>query len=528
MLDATAIAHIQTVLHDAPHGHKRRLIAALAGQYAVSASTIYRVAGRGGARRRRPGRADYRDWITVLSALRHQVDPPLPMDLALEAAITGGSLPAEAADMPLGTAHRLEREMHLVAEPRRTQRIHADYPLQAIQFDGSTSKFITVAEPLSDGDWALKLHRKPTPLSGYKNKPLAAHRQRIIYYGLTDICTGYSQVSCRVARGESSTDAVTALVEMLTPLGVPDDLWIDQGPLFKTQATIDLINRLGIAIITGRAYQKERMGQVENRWKTLWRRFESSLFVDLSARQNGLTLSRLQARLTHYIERENSLRISRTDIIPGQSAPRAQAFTALMSRRPAERPLRHLPDNALATLYREDERVIDRSGIVRWENGEYECKDWHQRRVRVRQSLTAPDTLTLEDIKTGERSIARPIQRRAYGEVRGVPVSALDKLRDAPVPAGRDPYTERMAGPANVQALRPRRAAAAAIDNPLDADTYAGLDEALADFRRLWPWPLSHHDHQAVSEAIQAAGLTRPAVEALVADLMANVTTGGD
>ena len=61
--------------------------------------------------------------------------------------------------------------------------------------------------------------------------------------------------------------------------GVPDDLWSDQGPLFKSSAARDLLNRLGIRLVTGEPYAKERMGGVERAHRHRWARFEGALFL---------------------------------------------------------------------------------------------------------------------------------------------------------------------------------------------------------------------------------------------------------
>ena len=450
MLSAAALADIRAVLSAAEHGQRGRVVRALAARYGVSVSTIYQRAEVAGSKRPRAGKVEYRQWVRVAVALSHRAPQPIPLDLVMEGAVAAGLLPAQAAAMPLGTVHRIVRELGLRPGPRRTQKMAADYPMQALQMDASTSKFLVVDGALDDGDYQLKLHRQPTPSSGYKNKPLGADRLRVVTYGIRDLCTGYSRAVYRVAQGESAVDAIAALVEMLTatgdparPLqGLPDDLWSDQGPLFKSAVSQDLLNRLGMALVVGEAYRKERMGLVERGWRTLWSRLETPLFL---RDEDTITLSAMNARCVEYERRENALRASRTPVA-GRRVSRACAWVALTNARAADNRLVTLPDNALQTLHREAERVIDRSGIVRWEGREYECLEWHNKRVLVRQSLAASDTLTLVDLIGGERSTARLYAPRDYGQVRGIAATSLDKLlqdktiNDAIAGTAADPY----------------------------------------------------------------------------------------
>ena len=525
---------IRQALDDAPHGQKAGAVKALAARLGVSNATIYRAARRSGTSRPRNGRDDYQTWVEAAVKLAHSSQPPVALDLAIRAGIAGGELPPQAADMPLGTAYRIARQAGLRLRSRRTQRMFADWPMQVIQFDASTSQHLIAVEPLgneenSDGDWLLKLHRRPTPAGGYKNKPLPAHRQRVITYGIWDMCTGCVDIYYTVARGENAHDAIAALVFMLTRprnerhylRGVPDNLCSDQGPLFKSSASADLLSRLGIALLTGEPYRKERMGGIERQWRTLWARFERSLFL---GGEDTITLSALRDRLRTYLAEENTRRRSRTPV-GGRQVSRADAWGALMSRRPADQPLRELPPDALSTLYREAERVVDRSGIIRWEGEEYECSAWHNRRVRVRQALTGDDSLTLDDPATGERSTAIPLQRRAWGQVRGILASSLDRLLDDNTARGADPYAKvTQAAPANVTPLVARPAQALALDNPLDAGAYPDIHTAMADFLAQYPWPLSGDDRQAVADHLVAAGLRRETARELASSLLNAVT----
>ena len=527
MLSDSAKQLIREMVRDAERGERGDVISRLAAQLGICTSTVYRHADlRKTSRSRDHERPEYRDWTQVAVRLAHRAPKPMPLDLALESAIGAGLVPPEAADMPLGTAYRIRRELGLCPVPRRTQRTYADYPMQVVVVDGSASTHLIVDHQLEDGDWLLRLHRAQTPAGGYKNKPLPEHRMRLWIYDLWDMCTGYTRSHPVVARGEAAFDQMAAVCHMMTetgdpdrPLhGVPDHTWSDNGVWAKSVAVQDLVERLRINLSRGLPYHKERQGGAERPWRTLWSRFESSLYA---LERDTFRLSEIIERLKVFEARENNKRLSRTPVGDRQ-VTRAAAWVALTNGRPADNPLRRLPDNPLQTLFLEGKRKIDRSGIVRWEGEEYECAQWHNIWVTVRRAVGGGG-IVLEHPATGERVTAEPLRRRMFGEVRGIPATALDKLLEQPSPAGADPYAPSIAsasGQGNITPLPARTAPAAELDNPLDTAVYPDLDAALADFAAQYPWPLAGDDRQAVIDHLVAAGLRRETVRELAATLL--------
>ena len=517
-LSADVKRAIATALEEAGHGERTATAQRLAGLYGVSMATVYRVAGRGGTKRRRAlAKPEYRDWTRIVVALAERAPKRVPLDLALEAAVAGGDIPPEAADMPVPTLRRLARELGLNERTKRTHRLHADYPMQAIQIDGSSSEHLVVAKDLGDGDYLLKLHRRPYSASGYKNKPLGPDRLRVLIYAVWDICTGYTLARYVVGKGENAFDAMEFLCwacaakddPRVVMHGVPDDLWSDQGPLWKHAAARDLLERLDINMVDGEPYAKERMGGVERTHRTRWARFERALFLRGT---DTIRLSELNDRLVEYSIRENG-RQSRTPANGRANVTRTDAWVALTNgARPADNPLRRLPDNPIETLAREGRRKIDNNGMVQWLSAEYECADWHDRWVIVRQALDGQGDLVLEDEETGERRTATRYVPRPYGEIRSVAKTPLDKLRDdPPETAGADLY-----GPTQetspVVPITARTAAAAELDNPLDASRCRDLEEALGLFFSVYPFGLSPEHRQRVIARLEADGLQRAAV----------------
>lgn len=513
-LSTDARSVIAAALCEAAHGERTAMARRLAETYGVSVATVYRAAGRGGSKRKRgPRRPEYREWTRIAVALARRAPKPVPLDLALEAAIGGGDLPPEAASMPVATARRLAREMGLSDRRKRTHRLSADYPMQAVQIDGSSSEHLVVAGDLG-GDYLLKLHRRP--YSAYKNKPVGADRLRVLVYGMWDMCTGYVLSDYVVAKGENAFDAMEFFCDAcgdkddprVVMCGVPDDLWSDQGALFKHKAARDLLERLGVNLVVGEPYAKERMGGVERAHRTRWSRFERALFL---RRSDTIALSEVRARLREFEIRENARRPSRAKV-GGREASRSAAWTALTATRPKDNPLRRLPPNPIETLAREARRKVDVNGIVRWRGDEYECDHWHDRWVIARQALDGGGDLVLEDEATGERRTARRYAPRSYGEVRASLTTPLEKLvREDIDLAGADIYAPSGEAP-KVVPMPARTVAAAPLNDPLDAGACRDLDEAMRLFFEIYPHPLSPANRALVIERVQQAGLRRDAV----------------
>ena len=535
-LTAAARQEIQRAFEAAAPGGKAALVRKLAATFGVSASTIYRAAQRGGKKRSRPPRRpEYREWARTAALMaRASPERPLPLDLALDAAVQSGALPPEAAAMPIGTAYRIIRELGFAPRARRAHRLFADYPMQAVQVDGSGSECLMVKRALADGDFLLKLNTTPLPSGGYKNKPLGPERLRVWCYGLWDMATGYTLSRYAVASGESSLDAMAFLCWALgaehgdprVPFhGVPDNLWTDQGPLFKSAASRELLERLGINLEAGAPYNKNRMGGVERSHRARWSRFESSLFA---AGRETWTLAALNARLLEYHIKENDLRFSRSRV-GDRNASRAAAWVALTNARPADNRLRKLPADPIATMAREARRWADGNGVIRWGGVEYElpgdlCNQW----VTARRPAVAGDgedgAAVVVETTAGARHLVAPMRARPYGQTLATSAPPLARaLAEGPPGATADCYAPGAARrDAGATPLPPQSGPAAVLENPLDANNYASPEEAMQAFLSLYGRPLSAARLASARAILARHDFSKQAVRDLALD-MANL-----
>ena len=517
-LNAPARKFIAHAMRDTAHGDRVATALQLAEQFHVSRTAIYRAAELGGpARRRKPDRPEYREWTRVIVDWQYKDNPPKPIrpQHARRAAIEAGALPSEAAELPIATFYKVRRELDLVPRAKRAHRLSADYPMQAALIDASGSEHLVVDGPNAGDETRLKLHRNPLPASGYKNKPISRDRLRCWVYALWDMCTGLFRARYCVARGETAHDAMAFLCWALAPSadrrvvlhGVPEDLWSDLGPLTRSQSALDLLDRLDINPVTGKAYQKARMGGVEKTHSTRWA-FERVLFyLDPKA---PLTLAGVNARLQEFEIEENS-RFARTRV-DGRQVSRTAAWVALVNRRPKDRPLRRLPEDPMETMACEARRKIDVNGIVRWGGVEYESEAWHDRWVIARRGVKdSGDTITIEDEITGERQEARRYAPRPYGDIRSAPATPHERLlaEGAAVEhEGVDLFKPKSASA--VVPLPARTSEAAPLENPLDADHCRDIGEAMRVFAEHYIGrPLRGSKRARVKALIEKSGLSR-------------------
>jgi len=523
----------------APRGGKTAIIERAAQVYGISAATLYRrlsAAGHAGPERtREPKRPELRDWTRTLMMLATKTPGrSIPMDLCLTAAVREGLLPPEAGEIHIGTYNRIAVELGLRQGVRRTRRLSAEFPMQAVQFDASTSKHLIVVKSIENNDdYLLRLFRDPMPASGYKNKPLGPERLRVIYYGQWDMATGLRHMAATCAQGEAGIAAMEYLVDSWKgsadprqPFkGLPMDLWSDQGPITKHRSTADLLDRLNVNLEKGEAYQKTRQGGIEGGWSTTWNRFEASLFLLQAGKLKvELTLSELNVQLAEYLAELNS-RPSRRE----RALSRIDAYIKGVNRQGG---IRQCPENAMETLAQEVRRTLDSSGIFSWNNVEYEVPRLHACQVIARRSLENPDRVTVESLKTGERYEARRFVPLPYGQFDagekgfGSPKLPIDELKakGGEIAISTPFYGQKPTeSPTNIRQFPQRSKPAEPLSDPLDAGRHATLAECWGHFTALYPYPLNPGNRALIEQRFVNSNFRKSAVTELALALISTV-----
>jgi hypothetical protein len=499
-----------------------------------------------------------REWASILYALQQKSpEGTIPLELCLRSALrpnlqTGEVLlPPSAKDVPLAAYQAIIRDEIIGGRRRkRTRRLNADRANQAWLLDASTSKYLTIERRSDDDeDWILRLWRNPSPASGYKNKPLGPDRHRLVYYGIWEMLTGYKHAAPTVAVGESGLDTMEFLVgafqrrpDPRDPLhGLPEDLWCDQGPLVKYAATRDLLDRLldgfDEHVRTGEAYQKERMGGVEQVWARLWRSFEQSLFLHAPAKgRYEIALRDIQARLVEYFAEENA-RPSRSD----PSLSRRDHWLRAINQQGG---VRLCPPDPLETIATEKRCKVRQDGTFLWNKIEYEIPDINDCWILARRAIDGSGRVIAEDERTGKRWDVTPAEHLGYDQHRGQRKLPRDQAREIaqalPLPGdvyapAQEPATAAPAPkPAQTAAdnvvrnrFGARQQEARPLADPLDADRYASLTQAMADLYSQLRAPLSAEHHALAEQRLLRDGLRKSAVRDLAAALCAAQRSAG-
>lgn len=393
----------------APYAMKTETLKRWSGIVGLSVSTLYRqVMSRQKKKKSLPARNDYREWVKVVWAIRTR--PPeeageIITSQAVKIAVKNGLLPVEALDVPISTFDRIAREEKLSKRKKRYNRIQAERPNQVHHFDASSSKFFYVAKEVG-GEYILKLHR---PAKYYKNKPIPCDRKRPWLYGLTDDHSGLHKAAYTIAHGETAVDSLLFLSSVWADIGLPEELFADQGMLKKCLASSEFIPRLGVALPQAMPYAKESHGKIERPWRTSWQRFELQFFAVDEWRKFEIPLSELSARFANYLEEYNQQpHRFEVDISREQAWKRINLHGGIVT----------IPEDALATVAKRKKRKLDVAGMLKYEGESYEVTGLHDAWVWVFEGVFE-DRLVVQEIETGEKFEVKTFKPLPWGEFRG-------------------------------------------------------------------------------------------------------------
>lgn len=511
-LSVDLLAEIGAAVTGGSHGNKTDIVKHYAGKNGISPSTLYRQLNRAGLingtdRPRAPVRPEYRQWVVIAKQLALKVPKgvrPVSLWMAMRQAVMDGLVPEKAMQVADGTFNRIAREMGLQEQPQKTRTLTTTHPMRYVQLDASTSEHFSIVKRLDDGDYLLRLHTRPN-IDGYKNKPLMKDRLRPVVYAIWDMYSGYQLARYTAAMGENAEDSADFLLwacgtdkdDRFPFCGVPEHLWSDQGPLFKSASSRDLLDRLGIILETGEPYDKTRMGGVERTHSERWS-WERSFFMRLEKGQHfEITLSALNQALWDYLAEIVNERASRCH--SGMS--RRNAWVSGVNRMGG---VVQIPPDAMATLAIAHRRKV-RAGMFVFFYKEYEVDGIGLGEVSILTDTTLTPQV-VRNLDTGKQHTFRYRGPVMVGEeFRGIKETPRDKLaKIAHELVGQNPlFGDGENLPENVISIPARVLPAKPLFNPLaDELNYASVDEAMAAFAAAYQLPMSQEHRTMVRELV--------------------------
>lgn len=516
-IDAFVMDQVKRDWLSAPRGQKTRVVQRWADMVGVTAKTLYGMLNTGRKRKggeRRIERIEEYAWIV------HQIKKKSPeqfgeisTDQALRQAIRDGHVPASLAGKE-ATINRVGREMGLHKRKRPISRFQAERPNELHHVDASSSRFLYIKQELGDGDYLLKLH---AGAKGYKNKPVPI-RLRPWLYGLTDDHSGVFVARYVAAYGENDLDNLDFLSwawgqnEDTPFFGVPELLKGDKGPMMRGKDAKDFFDRLGVDIDETMPGNKEAHGKIERPWKTVWQRFEKPFFACSDWKKFEISLSELNTQFMNFLEELNSFphryekKISRIDV--WRRINRQGGAVAL-------------PENAIATIARKEERTVGQDGCFSLDNTIYEVQGLHDARVLVYQSVF-DNRMAAVDLVTGTRykvKAFKPNKTGKYTAHKHTPHQKAVADAERLELSGTGLYAEKKSAE-NVLQLPTQVKETIEIEDPLELNTYPTMAEAMQDFMSIsGMMKLTKEDREAIRNEIVENGMSRSFVTDLALEI---------
>ncbi len=503
----------------APYGFKTEMADRWAALLSVSRAHLYRLIESPLRERREamPLKPKYYAWAHVIWQLK-KTPPEEAGELTTEDAVTSalkkGLVPPEAADVPTGTYNRIARDLGWTRRQKRRNRIQAARPNQRHHFDASTSQFLHIARRLNDGEYVLKLHRPAA--GGYKNKPVPVDRLRPYYYGLVDDHSGRLLSRCIAAVGENSADSMAFLCWAWEQMGLPEELYCDEGMLKKAFASRDWIDRLGVPLPPSIPYEKESHGKIERSWRTTWKNYELTFYAEVSDwHKFEITLTEFNRQLANFVESKYNQRPHRFE----RNISKMQAWNRIN----LHGGIVQIPENALSTVARREKRKVDVAGMLQYPGGPYEVIGLHEAWVWVFEGIFT-DKLVVQDIQTGKKYEVKDFKPRDLGEFRAHPETEHEKLvkASASLPlSGQGLYADKAAANQKITAMPTRVKEEREIVDPMNVTAYASMAEAWAAL----PPIMDPAQRTQIEELVRAQGMDKSFVDDLAQELRAAIET---
>ena len=526
MFDRDVLDMIRNDFKTARFGGRGAVATKWAKQLGCSRATIYRSAVITQKRIERaaqiPGIEEYASIVAQIKKKPPTSIGEIATDQAIAIAIQAGKVPEELRDK-VSTFNRTIRRMGLCKRQRRVVRFQAEHANQLHHIDASSSSAFYVAGEIDGGnDYVLKLHARN---KGYKNKPVTKGRLRPWLYGLVDDFSGV--VVCRyvAAMGESAVDNLDfiqwawAQNEDKPFFGLPEKIKGDLGPMMRGPAAKDFFARLGVEIDPSLPENKEAHGKIERPWRTHWSRFERTFFVQGDWRKFEIPLSELNRQFLNY-QKEYNGRSHRYE----RSFSRLQIWKKSITEHGGAVAI---PQDAIGTVARRDERTVDAAGCFSLDGMPYEVKGLHAAKAYVYRGVF-DGKIVVQDKATGKRYEVEDFFPLPAGEYRRAPDSAHQKaVKEAAALDVSSTLYSQAPDAGNVVHLPTRVKETRTVENPLDTDRLPDLESAWAHFVSVVGQPLPKEYREAFERRISREGLSRQAITDLALEVCRAITEKG-
>ena len=410
-------AELAAQIDAAPWGAATGLVEAAARTYGISIGTMWARLREIRKPKRKP-RSDLgkmrraeEDARAVL-ALQQQTeskDPRTgvvrrtPTEVALEAAEQRGMLkgPISRATVDRYAQQRRMRQVKRIWRPKRARR-----PNDVHTIDASGSKLLrAVGCDEKTGEWLIGIR----PRDGYTRKR-REEPYGVWAVGLVDDCTGVAYVEYCVAPGESADMVLNFLRapwggDPRCPIrGLPAVANCDHGPFRESERIQNLMDSLGVRFLPRTPDNPNTGGKVENRWRTLWRRFEMTFRWEDPA--TVIPLSQLNRRVAIHTAHENA-RENRWE----RGCARIELYQAGL----VGQQVRLMPEDLGEALFSDVVRKVRTDASIQYMNNFFRVDD-SLAGHRVEVLKNADGALLVREPDTGELFDAEPLQPTSWDE----------------------------------------------------------------------------------------------------------------
>lgn len=472
-----------------------------------------------------------------------------PLEDAIQKAFENGMLPEKARYISVSTFARIIRERGMLNTEGVVLRFEAKTPMEQVQYDVSGSEYLYVVDP-GNGDPILRVRSHKS----YKNKD-RFENLRVWYHAMIDDHSRYWLAMPFVAAGEASEEAVKFCKwafarkedERIIFRGLPDRIYMDNGPLAKSEATRNFFERqLGVEIKTHEPESPSDTGKIERKWRQLWSNFEVPEFLmDPHWDKREYRLSEVRAKLMNYIVELNARKH------PNMACSTVDAWRTVMRTGGVI----DVEESAFDRAFKRDKRQVGKDGIFSLENEKYFVKGlldawvWVYRGI-IHGAETAVGTrstvslqnMVVEDCLTHKRYDVVPFEMPGLDEIRrdkmpeGVRIRAeAQELKKQMVPgafrgiyeSSPNPLQRGTAvGAENLQPLQPlqmpiRTRETREVEDVFDVDIYHTIQDAMKEFVEIVGVFIGQEERATIEGLITENGLKKQYVIDLALEIQA-------